>query len=338
MRNAAPRHAHTARSSPWHGTRAAAVIWARRDGDNQLTPCVPHGGVHTETEFWRLWVVRLPVWCCQCPAAAPSLTTHVAPASKQSAQDGRLPQSTLVLVNRQTSAVNGRRRALQIAGKAVRCCVAVCVGVVQCRGSRSPPSWGQGARPGGSGRRAAQKPRARSRLLFGRTSKTAFLHSSPAHQPRKPRRAAPRGRVQGAIMDHCRAGPADSEDEVRGLALVALPHHSHGRGSREGRGRRRRPAGVARGAGRCARLRRAPPPEGSCVAAPKRGSRPAPHDPRGQAKAARVAEALGCPCVADLKRGPCGPSFVSAFSCFHLSRAEPRGCDCLAVNLAFAVG
>ncbi|GBF89086.1 hypothetical protein Rsub_01803 [Raphidocelis subcapitata] len=55
-----------------------------------------------------------------------------------------------------------------------------------------------------------------------------------------------------------------------------------------------------------------------------------------EAKAARVSEALGCPCVADLRRGPCGSSFVTAFSCFHLSAAEPRGCECLAVNLAFA--
>jgi len=41
--------------------------------------------------------------------------------------------------------------------------------------------------------------------------------------------------------------------------------------------------------------------------------------------------------VADLKRGPCGNSFVTAFSCFHLSTAQPRGCDCLAANIAFAV-
>lgn len=58
---------------------------------------------------------------------------------------------------------------------------------------------------------------------------------------------------------------------------------------------------------------------------------------RPQAAAARVSEALACPCVADLKHGPCGAAFVTAFSCFHLSTSQPRGCDCLAANLAFAV-
>jgi hypothetical protein len=62
------------------------------------------------------------------------------------------------------------------------------------------------------------------------------------------------------------------------------------------------------------------------------------HPARPQARQAkRVSDALACPCVTDLKRGPCGTPFVAAFSCFHLSTAEPRGCDCLAANLAFAV-
>jgi hypothetical protein len=50
-----------------------------------------------------------------------------------------------------------------------------------------------------------------------------------------------------------------------------------------------------------------------------------------------VTEALACPCVADLKGGPCGPLFVAAFSCFHLSTSQPRGCDCLQTDLALAV-
>ena len=30
----------------------------------------------------------------------------------------------------------------------------------------------------------------------------------------------------------------------------------------------------------------------------------------------KVQKALDCPCVADLKTGPCGSGFVDAFSCF----------------------
>lgn len=30
----------------------------------------------------------------------------------------------------------------------------------------------------------------------------------------------------------------------------------------------------------------------------------------------KVDEALNCPCVSDLKEGPCGLTFVKAFSCF----------------------
>ena len=29
-----------------------------------------------------------------------------------------------------------------------------------------------------------------------------------------------------------------------------------------------------------------------------------------------IQEALACPCIADFRDGPCGPSFVAAFSCF----------------------
>jgi intermembrane space import and assembly protein 40 len=38
---------------------------------------------------------------------------------------------------------------------------------------------------------------------------------------------------------------------------------------------------------------------------------------------ARVQEALACPCVADLRDGPCGTSFVAAFSCFLRDQAGP---------------
>lgn len=51
----------------------------------------------------------------------------------------------------------------------------------------------------------------------------------------------------------------------------------------------------------------------------------------------RIAQALECECVEDLKAGPCGDLFESTFACFHKSRAEPKGCDCLNVSLAFAV-
>lgn len=50
----------------------------------------------------------------------------------------------------------------------------------------------------------------------------------------------------------------------------------------------------------------------------------------------RIAEALDCPCVEELKSGPCGELFVNTFTCYQKSRAEPKGCDCLDVSLAFA--
>ncbi|WIA29492.1 hypothetical protein OEZ86_011993 [Tetradesmus obliquus] len=50
----------------------------------------------------------------------------------------------------------------------------------------------------------------------------------------------------------------------------------------------------------------------------------------------RIEQALECPCVDDLKSGPCGELFVTTFTCYHKSRAEPKGCDCLTVSLAFA--
>lgn len=37
-----------------------------------------------------------------------------------------------------------------------------------------------------------------------------------------------------------------------------------------------------------------------------------------------VEEALSCPCVDDMKDGPCGKSFVAAFSCFIRSTADEK--------------
>uniref|UniRef100_A0A5S6QY94 CHCH domain-containing protein n=1 Tax=Trichuris muris TaxID=70415 RepID=A0A5S6QY94_TRIMR len=36
-----------------------------------------------------------------------------------------------------------------------------------------------------------------------------------------------------------------------------------------------------------------------------------------------------CPCLGDMVAGPCGYEFRQAFGCFHLSKAEPRGSDCV---------
>ncbi|XP_014678721.1 PREDICTED: mitochondrial intermembrane space import and assembly protein 40-B-like [Priapulus caudatus] len=36
-----------------------------------------------------------------------------------------------------------------------------------------------------------------------------------------------------------------------------------------------------------------------------------------------------CPCLGGMATGPCGVPFRSAFSCFHDSRAEPKGSDCI---------
>ncbi|CAN6249450.1 unnamed protein product, partial [Urochloa humidicola] len=44
---------------------------------------------------------------------------------------------------------------------------------------------------------------------------------------------------------------------------------------------------------------------------------------------AKVQKALECPCVADLKTGPCGGPFVDAFSCFLRSTEEEKGSDCV---------
>ncbi|XP_062184993.1 mitochondrial intermembrane space import and assembly protein 40 homolog [Phragmites australis] len=43
----------------------------------------------------------------------------------------------------------------------------------------------------------------------------------------------------------------------------------------------------------------------------------------------KVQKALDCPCVAELKNGPCGGQFVDAFSCFLRSTEEEKGSDCV---------
>ncbi|KAF7002653.1 hypothetical protein CFC21_018103 [Triticum aestivum] len=43
----------------------------------------------------------------------------------------------------------------------------------------------------------------------------------------------------------------------------------------------------------------------------------------------KVQKALDCPCVADLKTGPCGSGFVDAFSCFLRSTEVEKGSDCV---------
>ncbi|KAK0050266.1 mitochondrial intermembrane space import and assembly protein 40 [Biomphalaria pfeifferi] len=35
-----------------------------------------------------------------------------------------------------------------------------------------------------------------------------------------------------------------------------------------------------------------------------------------------------CPCLGGMASGPCGIEFRNAFSCFHYSKAEPKGSDC----------
>ncbi|XP_067138790.1 mitochondrial intermembrane space import and assembly protein 40-B [Centruroides vittatus] len=35
-----------------------------------------------------------------------------------------------------------------------------------------------------------------------------------------------------------------------------------------------------------------------------------------------------CPCLGGMATGPCGVEFREAFSCFHYSKAEPKGSDC----------
>ncbi|OVA07418.1 hypothetical protein BVC80_8825g29 [Macleaya cordata] len=44
---------------------------------------------------------------------------------------------------------------------------------------------------------------------------------------------------------------------------------------------------------------------------------------------AKAQKALECPCVAELRSGPCGTQFSQAFVCFIKSTAEEKGSDCV---------
>lgn len=40
---------------------------------------------------------------------------------------------------------------------------------------------------------------------------------------------------------------------------------------------------------------------------------------------------MDCPCVADMKNGPCGSQFADAFRCFVNSKEEEKGSECVAL-------
>ncbi|KAJ7954643.1 mitochondrial intermembrane space import and assembly protein 40 [Quillaja saponaria] len=44
---------------------------------------------------------------------------------------------------------------------------------------------------------------------------------------------------------------------------------------------------------------------------------------------AKAQKALECPCIADLRSGPCGDQFSEAFLCFLKSTSEEKGSDCV---------
>ncbi|KAK4765112.1 hypothetical protein SAY86_026202 [Trapa natans] len=44
---------------------------------------------------------------------------------------------------------------------------------------------------------------------------------------------------------------------------------------------------------------------------------------------AMAQKALECPCIADLRNGPCGTQFSDAFVCFLKSTSEEKGSDCV---------
>ncbi|KAL0914008.1 hypothetical protein M5K25_017505 [Dendrobium thyrsiflorum] len=48
----------------------------------------------------------------------------------------------------------------------------------------------------------------------------------------------------------------------------------------------------------------------------------------------KAQRALECPCVADLRKGPCGSQFSEAFVCFIKSTAEEKGSDCVSPFVA----
>lgn len=48
----------------------------------------------------------------------------------------------------------------------------------------------------------------------------------------------------------------------------------------------------------------------------------------------KAQKALECPCVAELRDGPCGEVFTEAFVCFIKSKAEEKGSDCVSPFIA----
>ncbi|XP_076903086.1 mitochondrial intermembrane space import and assembly protein 40 homolog [Bidens hawaiensis] len=44
---------------------------------------------------------------------------------------------------------------------------------------------------------------------------------------------------------------------------------------------------------------------------------------------AKAQKALECPCIQNLRTGPCGSQFSEAFLCFMKSTAEEKGSDCV---------
>lgn len=52
-------------------------------------------------------------------------------------------------------------------------------------------------------------------------------------------------------------------------------------------------------------------------------------DEKELTKEERVEEALNCPCIASMKEGPCGESFIAAYRCFLESESDPKGMECM---------
>ncbi|GJZ51741.1 mitochondrial intermembrane space import and assembly protein 40 [Tanacetum coccineum] len=51
----------------------------------------------------------------------------------------------------------------------------------------------------------------------------------------------------------------------------------------------------------------------------------------------KAKKALDCPCIQDLRSGPCGSQFSEAFLCFLKSTHEEKGSDCVSTPfVAFA--
>ncbi|KAA8541435.1 hypothetical protein F0562_025398 [Nyssa sinensis] len=52
-------------------------------------------------------------------------------------------------------------------------------------------------------------------------------------------------------------------------------------------------------------------------------------DDENESLDAKAQKALECPCIADLRNGPCGTQFSEAFLCFLKSTAEEKGSECV---------